>query len=511
MKVIKRDGTIQEFDIKKPIEAFKKPFINGLQREVPEGLLEKFEIELEKFINKQKEEVNIEEIQDFIRDFLIKKNQYEAAENFILYREKRNEYREKNTKLHKNIITKLYAKNIENSNANMDEASFGGRVGSAASEVCKDEALKLMSRKFRKNHENNEIYVHDLDAFCDGRHNCLSYPIDKSLNEGFSTRQTDVREANSILTALQLVAVQFQCQSLEQFGGVAATHIDWSMVPFVRKSFMKHFKDGLEWIGLFNWKKEKIDKYINEIIPGIENKDSENPIRRTLAIEKSKYILKQPWYKLFKKYRLHRAYKYALKKTKRDTYQGVEGLYHNLNTLQSRSGSMLPFSSINYGTCTLPEGQMVTDAILDVTIKGLGEHGVTSIFPCGIFQYKKGVNDKPRTPNYHLFRKALKSTAKRIYPNYANCDWSNQKSWKEYDLKIRTEVLNELNEDDTEKLISKVKQDPEFALDHFRLIYDYYGLHVIEEELPIELFSTMGKRNTTAHVKFREPSLLGVA
>ena len=300
MNVIKRDGTIQEFDIKKPLNVIEKTFNKGLQREVPEDLIEKFQIELEKFISKQKEEeIDIEEIQDFIQNFLIKKNQYDAVENFIIYREKRNEYREKNSKLHKNIVTKLYAKNIENSNANMDEASFGGRVGSAASEVCKDEALKLMSRKFRKNHENNEIYVHDLDAFADGRHNCLSYPIDKSLNEGFSTRQTDVREANSILTALQLVAVQFQCQSLEQFGGVAATHIDWSMVPFVRKSFMKHFKDGLKYIA--KWNNKKIEKYIDKISKNIENKNSENPINKTLSIEKSNWVPKKKWFNFWSK------------------------------------------------------------------------------------------------------------------------------------------------------------------------------------------------------------------
>lgn len=290
MKVIKRDGTIQEFDIKKPIEAFKKPFESGLKREIPEGLLEKFESELEKFISKQKEEqIDIEKIQDFIRDFLIKKNQCEAAENFILYREKRSEYRESNSKLHKNIKTKLYAKNIENQNANMDEASFGGRVGAAASEVCKDEALKTMSKRSRKNHENNEVYTHDLDAFADGRHNCLTYPIDKSLNEGFETRQTDVREANSILTALQLVAVDFQCQSLEQFGGVSASHLDWSMVPFVRKSFMKHFKDGLKYIA--EWSDEKIDKYIEKVSQTIENPNSENPIRKTLSIDKENWII----------------------------------------------------------------------------------------------------------------------------------------------------------------------------------------------------------------------------
>lgn len=509
MKVIKRDGTIQEFDIKKPLNVFKKPFVNGLQREVPEGLLEKFNEELEKFVSKQKEEqIDIEKIQDFIRDFLIKKNQYEAAEQFILYRQKRNEYREENSKLVKNIKTKLYAKNIENQNANMDEASFGGRLGMAASEVSKDAALRMMSKKSRKNHENNQIYVHDLDSFVIGSHNCLSYPIDKSLNEGFETRQTDVREANSISTALQLVAVDFQCQSLEQFGGVAATHLDWSMVPFIRKSFLKHFKDGLKYIA--KWNDKKIDKYINKILEGVENKDSINPIKRTLSIKKSKFIQKKTWWRFNNK--LEEVYQYALDKTKRETYQGTEGLFHNLNTLMSRSGAQLPFSSINYGTCTLPEGQMMIDSILDITIKGLGKNGVTSIFPCGIFQYKKGVNDKPGTPNYNLFRKALQSTAKRIYPNYANADWSAQKSWKEYDIRCRYEVLNSLSNEEAEKLVKKIQNDFDYAEERFRIGFnDLEGIFVLEEETPIEVMSTMGKRNTTAHVKFREPSLLGVA
>lgn len=124
-------------------------------------------------------------------------------------------------------------------------------------------------------------------------------------------------------------------------------------------------------------------------------------------------------YKKFKK-----VYEYALKMTERETYQAVEGLFHNLNTLQSRSGNQLPFSSINYGTCTEVGGRMVTKAILEVSMKGLGRHGVTSIFPCGIFQYMKGVNDKPGTPNYDLFQLAIKSMSRRIYPNICNVDWS---------------------------------------------------------------------------------------
>lgn len=124
-------------------------------------------------------------------------------------------------------------------------------------------------------------------------------------------------------------------------------------------------------------------------------------------------------YKKFEK-----AYKYAMDKTIQELEQAVEGMYHNLNTLQSRSGNQLPFTSINYGTCTLPEGRMVTKALIEGSIKGIGKFHKTSIFPCGIFQCMKGVNRKPGDPNYDLFKLACKSTALRLYPNYANVDWS---------------------------------------------------------------------------------------
>jgi len=133
-------------------------------------------------------------------------------------------------------------------------------------------------------------------------------------------------------------------------------------------------------------------------------------------------------YKAFPK-----AYKYALDMTEKETRQAVEGMYHNLNTLQSRSGNQLPFTSINYGTCTLPEGRMVIKALLEGSIKGVGKLHKTAIFPCGIFQYMKGVNDKPGTPNYDMYRLALESTARRLYPNYANVDWSVNKGYDRND------------------------------------------------------------------------------
>lgn len=236
----------------------------------------------------------------------------------------------------------------------------------------------------------------DLDSYSTGMHNCLSIPLDDLLANGFITRQTDVRPAGSVNTAMQLVAVIFQLQSLQQFGGVAATHLDWTMVPYVRKSFVKHFFDGWKWI-----------------LDVQEPFTISNGAITDLSIDSECYT------------EFPKVYDYALEMTKKEIHQAVEGLYHNLNTLQSRSGNQLPFSSINYGTCTLHEGRMIIEALLDVSIEGLGSTGKTSIFPCGIFQYMKGVNDKPGTPNYDMYQLALRSTAQRLYPNYVNVDWSN--------------------------------------------------------------------------------------
>ena len=230
--------------------------------------------------------------------------------------------------------------------------------------------------------------------------NCLSIPFDDLLANGFNTRQTDVRPAQSINTAFQLVAVIFQLQSLQQFGGVSATHLDWTMVPYVRKSFAKHWNDGCKYVE-------------NSMVKGIP------PINGSID---DKFFTSMP-----------RAYQYAMDMTERECYRAVEGMYHNLNTLQSRSGNQLPFSSINYGTCTLPEGRMVIKALLDVSIKGMGKLHKTSIFPCGIFQCMDGVNRHEGEPNYDLFRLALKSTSLRLYPNYANVDWSGNAGYDRND------------------------------------------------------------------------------
>ena len=405
MKVKKRDGRIVDFNEQKIIRAILAAF-ESVDGEVTQYAVDKA-YNIASYVSGyfEEDETNptpgIEEIQDVIEKGLMSTKRKDVAKAYILYREERNKIRNKNSALMQSITEKLAASNVQNQNANMDEHSFGGRMGEARNELMKDYALNYMvSEMARTNHLENMVYIHDLDSYAVGMHNCLTIPFDELLAKGFNTRQTDVRPANSINTAFQLVAVLFQLQSLQQFGGVSASHIDWTMVPYVRKSFRKHYVNGLHYIEGIS--KNVIDNIVNEVWTDAKDMSIEDGV-----------------YNMYPKAR-----QYALDLTEKELMQAVEGMYHNLNTLQSRSGNQLPFTSINYGTCTLPEGRMVTKALLEGSIKGVGKVKKTAIFPCGIFQCMKGVNRKPGDPNYDLFRLALKSTAQRLYPNYVNVDWS---------------------------------------------------------------------------------------
>lgn len=395
--VIKRSGQQVKFEKDKIRRAVQKAWQEVKKKcdnkcwSICDFIADKIEEEYEE---ESDNSMSVEEIQNRVEDLLMDSGEREVARAYIRYRYKRELVREPNEELYKMIGEKLNPIEPDRQNANVDGESFGGKVGSISDEVLKQYALyNCMSKKSRENHLNNEIYQHDLNSYPTGSHNCITIPFDNLLATGFNTRQTDVRPAQSVSTAFQLVAVIFQLQSLMQFGGVAASHLDWTMIPYVRKSFGKHFNDGLlycenkkPYATIWNFAEHSIDE---------------------------------------EEYKTHvKAYDYAMNMTIREVYQAVEGMYHNLNTLQSRSGNQLPFTSINYGTCTLPEGRIIIKALLDTSIKGIGKLHRTSIFPCGIFQCMKGVNQKEGEPNYDLFKLALKSTAQRLYPNYANVDWS---------------------------------------------------------------------------------------
>ena len=405
MIVTKRDGRKVNFDKDKIKVAVLKAFID-VDGEETSYAKEKAR-DIANYVESLNKDLSVEEVQDLVEEKLMASNRKDVAKAYIIYRNNRTTIRERNTQMMKDISEKLSAKNVQNQNANVDEKSFGGRVGEASDAVLKKYALdNCMSEMAKNNHLNNEIYTHDLNSYAVGMHNCLSIPFDKLLANGFNTRQTDVRAAQSVSTAFQLVAVIFQLQSLQQFGGVSATHLDWTMIPYVRKSFYKHFKDGVIYI------------------EGLDLADFENGyIHDGLSITDEVY----------QRLCYQKAYKYAMDKTEKEVYQAVEGLYHNLNTLQSRSGNQLPFTSINYGTCIEPEGRMVTKSLLEVSINGIGKLHKTSIFPCGIFQMMKGVNREPNDPNYDLYKLALRSTAQRLYPNYANVDWSGNAGYDRND------------------------------------------------------------------------------
>jgi len=409
MIVEKRDGRLVEFDKRKISDAIKKAMndVNCDNYDVANRIAN----DMSK-INKEK--LTVEEIQDLVEYKLMASKMKDVARKYIRYRYDREKIRESKSQLIKDVSEKLMANNVQNQNANVDEKSFGGRMGEANDTVMKKYALDYcMSDMARNNHLNNEIYIHDLSHYAVGDHNCLSIPFDKLLANGFNTRQTDVRPAQSVNTAFQLVAVIFQLQSLQQFGGVSATHLDWTMVPYVRKSFYKHLKDGLCYMGNpvdYKFFNENYSEILNKAELGIEKKVWTDKYQNEFCISDD-------------------IYNFALEMTKKEVKQAAEGLFHNLNTLQSRSGNQLPFTSINFGTCTLPEGRMVIKALLETSIEGLGKLHKTSIFPCSIFQCMKGVNRKPKDPNYDLYKLALKSTAQRLYPNYANVNWSGNKGY----------------------------------------------------------------------------------
>lgn len=479
MLVRKRDNTVEKFNFgkiekaiesafdscKKHIEATKKGNFDDIKKNAVIDILNCLK---EKYKEENDITVDVEDIQDNVEYCLMSSDFQEVAKSYIIYRYLHKLVRENQSKLTKDIRKKLLAEDVQNQNANVDEYSFGGRMGEASRLVTKKYALDLcMSRKARRNHENNEIYIHDLDSYAVGMTNCLTSPLDDLLNNGFNTRQTDVRPANSLNTAFQLVAVIFQLQSLQQFGGVSGSHLDWTMVKFFRKSFMKHYINAYikQSDSFYDVDIAKVSSELYKDEKGLER----TSIDKLINDYKDKFFketgLSEEDFRLDNKDKLDaKLYQSALFDTINELNQAVEGMYHNLNTLQSRSGNQLPFTSINYGTCTLPEGRLVIQALLQGSIKGVGKFHKTAIFPCSIFQCMKGVNRKEGDPNYDLYKLALKSTSLRIYPNYVNVDWTVNEGYDKNDPRTYTSTMGCHAEDTpiimadgTRKMVQDVK------------------------------------------------------
>ncbi len=460
MFIVKRNGKREKFDPEKIKKALEKANLSvPEEHRISQTIINNIANKVEQLANEKETMFTIEDIQNAIEDYLITANKFELTRACIKYRYIKAMAKNKYAELMDAVAKKVACKDVVNQNANLDEKSFGGRLGETTSLIMKQYALDYcVSPTTRDNHINNMIYIHDQDHYAVGDHNCLTVPFDQLLSEGFNTRQTDVRASGSINTALQLVAVIFQLQSLVQFGGVSAATLDSTLVPYIRKSFSKYFVDEM---------KDRKPKWKKEVPKELSFNDPE-----------------------FTRRKYRKIYKAAMRLLVKETHQAVEAMYHNLNTLQSRSGNQLPFSSINFGLCTEPEGRLLSKEFLEVCREGLGKYHRTSIFPCVIFQCKKGVNLDPKDPNYDLFKLALQCTSERLYPNYGNCDWSVQKKWVAEDREIKNKVINELSKEDKKKLIERVKNNKDLQ---YVLALDENAVP-LKEEQRYEVFSTMGCR-----------------
>ena len=331
--IIKRDGSKDLYNRRKIENAMSKAFISkdGKVDEYAEQKIKAIADFIEDKIFNSDNEFSVEQIQDLVQNGLMNTRRKDVAEEYIIYRNDRTRERNRKSRLMIEVGKKLTASDVQNQNANVDEHSFGGRMGEARDVLTKEYAMEfIIPKKMVNDHKNNRIYIHDLNSFACGLHNCLTIPFDHLLKNGFIIRQTDVRGARSVNSALQLTAVIMQLQSLQQFGGVSATHIDWTLVYYVRLSFMKHYiveylKSTGEFyeLDILNMDIEEmdewVDKYKKEYLDKMNLKESDFYFDNKTNLDP-------------------KFYQAALNETRKETYQAVEAMYHNLNSLQSRSG-----------------------------------------------------------------------------------------------------------------------------------------------------------------------------
>ena len=395
MHVIKRDGTRVLFDPNKIVRAINKAMVSAYGSVYETDTAE----EIAEIIGGKNTTLTVEQIQDLVEGYLMKSEYPEVAKSYILYRDKRSKERIRRSKMVESVMKRTDATAVENSNANVDEKSFSGREKEASADVRKIIALDyVLSPVIGNAHKEMLLYQHDLEKTNIGMHNCLFIDFNNLFTNGFCTRNGDIRPPSTFSSACQQTAVIFQCQSQVQFGGVGTVHIDYDLAPFVKKSFYKHMHHYLT--DVEEYSDEKATEILSQYTVEIGNKELQG------------------------QYGLSDAYKFAIKQLEREGTQSGEAMYHNLNTLESRAGSQVPFTSINFGRDTSVEGRFVSRKMLEASLSGIGKHHLTPIFPISIFQYKQGCNADPGDPNYDLKQLALESLSKRIYPNFVNCDYS---------------------------------------------------------------------------------------
>ena len=430
LKVVKRNGKKVSFDTTKVAMAIKKGF-DGTQKSEDEeakytskDIQKVYQTVIKRIIKEYKDEekIKIEAIQDLIEEAL-KKNKYEDVyESFSEYRERREKSRQlfsDEKKMHKFLksleglgLKSAFEEDAKRENANIDGNSAMGTMLQYGSTVSKEfSKAYLMKKKYADLHDDGDIHIHDMDFLAMGTTTCMQIDLNKLFKNGFSTGHGHLREPQSINSYSALAAIAIQSNQNDQHGGQSIPAFDYYMAPGVLKTFKKEYKQALyelleftDFISFVNF--DKVTKEIDKL----------TSIEFDIGMFASFYKESTEVRRIFEK-----AYDIALAKTDRATYQAMEAFVHNLNTMHSRAGAQVPFSSINFGTDTSPEGRMVIKNYLLSVDAGLGKNE-TPIFPISIFKIKEGVNYNPGDPNYDLFKLSCKVSAKRLFPNFSFMD-----------------------------------------------------------------------------------------
>ena len=429
-RIIKRDGRVVPFDIDKITDAIfnAAQVLGGKDREMSSYLAKQVEDYLLDVCHNQVP--TVEQIQDAVEKVLIENGHARTAKEYILYRAERTRAREMNTKLmriYEDLTFKDAKDNdIKRENANIDGNTAMGTMLKYGSEGAKEfYKMYVIDPKHVKAHEDGDIHIHDMD-FYTLTMTCCQIDIAKLLKGGFSTGHGHLREPNDIESYAALACIAIQSNQNDQHGGQSIPNFDYGIAPGVRKTYKKLYHQNLGKMIDFLMDVEDGQEQTKAICTDIEAKYDVRPCmawdNNYMEIERVelKKILPNVDDAELEKMQ-GRARKFADKEIRRKTYQAMEALIHNLNTMHSRAGAQVPFSSINYGTDTSPEGRLVMEQIMLATQAGLG-HGETPIFPIQIFKVKEGVSYNPGDPNYDLFKLACETSAKRLFPNFSFLD-----------------------------------------------------------------------------------------
>ena len=426
-KIVKRDGRTVDFDINKIAEAIYKAakVLGGTDREMATYLAKQVELYLLEVCHNSTP--TVEQIQDAVEKILIEAGHAKTAKEYIIYRAERTRVREMNTKLmriYEDLTFKEAADNdVKRENANIDGNTAMGTMLKYGSEGAKEfYKMYVIDPEFAKAHDEGDIHIHDMD-FYTLTMTCCQIDLVSLLKDGFSTGHGHLREPNDIESYAALACIAIQSNQNDQHGGQSVPNFDYSMAPGVKKSYKR-----LYWVNL-----GKILEVMHDIENGPELiKEAGKKIEEETGMYPcmswdNDYMAKEAEYlaTLIDSSEIkavqEKARNFADREIERKTYQAMEALVHNLNTMHSRAGAQVPFSSLNYGTDTSPEGRLVMKSIMLATEAGLG-NGETPIFPIQILKVKEGVNYNPEDPNYDLFKLACRVSAKRLFPNFSFLD-----------------------------------------------------------------------------------------